>query len=113
MKPDPDNLPVIVLSPAGRLHAGRRFVEFFTANTRNPNTRKAYYRQTSIFLTGAIGRPGAGMAKDAANCAALLHKSEYARALTLSVKPRVLFQLLKPPSKLTWNTRGHDVAGGG
>jgi hypothetical protein len=28
-------------------HAGRRFVEFFAANIRNPNTRKAYYRAAS------------------------------------------------------------------
>jgi len=31
-------------------HAGRRFVEFFTANIRNPNTRKAYYRAASGFF---------------------------------------------------------------
>lgn len=29
--------------------AGRRFVEFFTANIRNPNTRKAYARATADF----------------------------------------------------------------
>jgi integrase/recombinase XerD len=32
-------------------HAGSRFVEFFTANIRNPNTRKAYYRATSEFFS--------------------------------------------------------------
>jgi site-specific recombinase XerD len=32
-------------------HAGRRFVEFFTANIRNPNKRKAYYRATSEFFS--------------------------------------------------------------
>ncbi len=32
-------------------HASRRFVEFFTANIRNPNTRKAYYRATSEFFS--------------------------------------------------------------
>ena len=31
-------------------HAGRRFVEFFTANIRNPNTRKAYYRAACEFF---------------------------------------------------------------
>jgi site-specific recombinase XerD len=36
---------------AARGHqASRRFVEFFTANIRNPNTRKAYYRATTEFL---------------------------------------------------------------
>ena len=30
--------------------AGRPFVEFFTANIRNPNTRRAYYRATSEFF---------------------------------------------------------------
>ena len=57
MKPDPDQLPVILLTetsaPIPALiaargpHAGRRFVEFFTANIRNPNTRRAYYRAVS------------------------------------------------------------------
>ena len=61
MKPDPDNLPVILLTDATSAsvpaliaargpHAGRRFVEFFTANIRNPNTRRAYYRATSEFF---------------------------------------------------------------
>jgi len=52
MKPDPDKLPAIVLTrltPPCRMiarrgpHAGRRFVEFFTSNIDNPNTRRAYY----------------------------------------------------------------------
>ena len=30
--------------------AGRRFVEFFTAKIRNPNTRKAYYRAACEFF---------------------------------------------------------------
>src|ERR1700674_4995698 len=30
-------------------HAARRFVEFFTANIRNPNTRRAYHRAVSDF----------------------------------------------------------------
>jgi site-specific recombinase XerD len=60
MKADSDQLPAVLLTepatpvPAviaarGR-HAGRRFIEFFTANIRNPNTRKAYYRATSEFF---------------------------------------------------------------
>ena len=60
MKTDPDYLPVIVLTEttsavpaviaARGAHAGRRFIEFFTANIRNPNTRKAYYRAAGEFF---------------------------------------------------------------
>jgi integrase/recombinase XerD len=60
MPADSDNLPAILLTePAAPVpaviaargaHAGRRFVEFFTANIRNPNTRKAYYRATCTFF---------------------------------------------------------------
>lgn len=60
MKADLDNPLVILLTatsaavPAliaarGR-HAGRRLFEFFTANIRNPNTRKAYYRSACEFF---------------------------------------------------------------
>jgi integrase/recombinase XerD len=57
---DDDQLPVIVLTEttsavpaviaARGSQAGRRFIEFFTANIRNPNTRKAYYRAASEFF---------------------------------------------------------------
>src|ERR1700731_3138714 len=60
MKADPDNTPAIVLTASDAVvpaliaargqHAGRRFVEFFTANIRNPNTRKAYYRAACEFF---------------------------------------------------------------
>ena len=60
MAADSDNLPAILLTEpaapvpaviAARGHqAGRRFVEFFTANIRNPNTRRAYYRATCEFF---------------------------------------------------------------
>jgi hypothetical protein len=53
MAADPDNLPVVLLTAsdavvpaliaARGLPAGRRFVEFFTANIRNKNTREAYH----------------------------------------------------------------------
>lgn len=42
-------LPSLV-SAAGE-RAGVRFLEFFTANIRNPNTRRAYARAASEFLT--------------------------------------------------------------
>ncbi len=41
-------LPVVIAQAGER--AGRRFVEFFTANIRNPNTRKAYARAVARFL---------------------------------------------------------------
>ncbi len=42
------SLPAL-LSPTA--DASRRFVEFFTVNIRNPNTRKAYARAASQFAT--------------------------------------------------------------
>jgi integrase/recombinase XerD len=42
--------PVPALIDARGAHAGRRFIEFFTANIRNPNTRKAYYRAAAEFF---------------------------------------------------------------
>src|ERR1700678_3721311 len=60
LKADPDSLPVVLPAPqaapgptvvaARGPHASRRFVEFFTANIRNPNTRKAYYRAIAGFF---------------------------------------------------------------
>jgi integrase/recombinase XerD len=60
MKADLDNPPTILLTASDAVvpaliaargrHAGRRFVEFFTANIRNPNTRKAYYRAACEFF---------------------------------------------------------------
>jgi hypothetical protein len=60
MNADLNNPPAIVLDASDAVvpaliaalgrHAGRRFVEFFTANIRNSNTRKAYYRPARKFL---------------------------------------------------------------
>jgi hypothetical protein len=59
VKADLDNPPAILLTTTAAVpaviaargqHAGRRFVEFFTANIRNPNTRKAYCRATCEFF---------------------------------------------------------------
>jgi site-specific recombinase XerD len=41
-------VPVVVAQAGPR--AGRRFVEFFTANIRNPNTRAAYARSVGAFF---------------------------------------------------------------
>jgi integrase/recombinase XerD len=37
-------------------HAGMRFIEFFTANIRNPNTRRAYYNATCRFASWCQAR---------------------------------------------------------
>src|SRR5713101_2361221 len=42
------NLPVVIAAAGER--ASRRFVEFFTANIRNKNTRTAYGRAIGEFL---------------------------------------------------------------
>lgn len=42
-------LPSLIVTAGGRAHM--RFIEFFTANIRNPNTRKAYARATVDFLS--------------------------------------------------------------
>lgn len=49
----PVSLPALVTGTRAQL----RFVEFFTANIRNPNTRRAYARATDEFLTwcAAVG----------------------------------------------------------
>jgi site-specific recombinase XerD len=45
---EPSGVPVVVLA-AGK-KAGLRFLEFFTANIRNPNTRRAYHRACLDFF---------------------------------------------------------------
>ncbi|VVP46898.1 Tyrosine recombinase XerD [Pseudomonas fluorescens] len=47
--PVTQTLPALI-SHAGE-RAGMRFLEFFTANIRNPNTRRAYARAVNEFLT--------------------------------------------------------------
>lgn len=51
------NIPMLVGQAGER--AGMRFLEFFTANIRNPNTRRAYARATDEFLTwcATVGVP--------------------------------------------------------
>ena len=54
------HVPTLV-SHAGE-RAGMRFVEFFTANIRNPNTRRAYARAVNEFLSWchSVGVPDLG-----------------------------------------------------
>jgi integrase/recombinase XerD len=47
-------LPALIVQAGER--AGRRFVEFFTANIRNPNTRDAYARAVRDFFLWCDGR---------------------------------------------------------
>ncbi len=44
----PDLVPAVIVQAGNR--ASRRFLEFFTANIRNPNTRQAYYHAVRLFL---------------------------------------------------------------
>ena len=50
-----ERLPALIRDDGERTRV--RFMEFFTANIRNPNTRRAYARATNEFLTwcGAVG----------------------------------------------------------
>lgn len=52
------NVPVLISQSGDR--ASVRFLEFFTANIRNPNTRRAYARAADEFLTwcAAVGVSG-------------------------------------------------------
>jgi len=69
---DEDRNEIILLTPSGPAlpalvvaagpKASRRFVEFFTANIRNKNTRDAYHRNITAFL--AWWETEAGIALD-------------------------------------------------
>ncbi len=50
----PPSLPAIITSSGPT--APERFLEFFAANIRNPNTRRAYARQVMQFLSWCEGR---------------------------------------------------------
>src|ERR1035437_1060132 len=47
-------LPALIAGAGKR--AARRFLEFFTANTRNRNTRRAYARAAAVFLHWCEGQ---------------------------------------------------------
>ncbi len=51
--PRPIYLPAILTSSGTA--APERFLEFFAANIRNPNTRRAYFRQVMQFLVWCEG----------------------------------------------------------
>src|SRR6202045_660849 len=50
LTPMPDTRLALALIAAAGEQAGRRYVEFFTANIRNPHTRRAYARACSRFF---------------------------------------------------------------
>jgi integrase/recombinase XerC len=50
------SLPVPTLVAAAGGRAQKRFIEFFTANIRNRNTRRAYAQAVSEFLAWCEGR---------------------------------------------------------
>lgn len=62
MRSSPNSLQVPVLVTQAGERAGVRFLEFFTGNIRNPNTRRAYARAVNEFLTWcqAVGVPDLG-----------------------------------------------------
>ena len=50
-----ENLPATIADAGPK--AGRRFVEFFTANIRNKNTRAAYAQAVKLFFQWCDPRP--------------------------------------------------------
>ena len=55
----PSGMAVPALIAAAGKRASRRFIEFFTANIRNKNTREAYAGPSTLSWPGATrGRPG-------------------------------------------------------
>jgi integrase/recombinase XerD len=56
LRPHSGSLTVPALIGDAGEHAARRFLEFFTANIRNPNTRAAYAQAVAQFLRWCEGR---------------------------------------------------------
>src|SRR4051794_20759548 len=55
-RPGAGRLPAPAIIPDAGGGAARRFLEFFTANIRNPNTRAAYAQAVAQFLRWCDGR---------------------------------------------------------
>jgi site-specific recombinase XerD len=53
--PPPDQIVPALIADAGD-HAAWRYIDFFTSNIRNPNTRRAYGRACATFLAWCDGR---------------------------------------------------------
>ncbi len=85
--------------------AAERFAEFFTANIRNKNTRRAYYKAVCRFADWCAGR-------DITNLAQLkpIHVATYIEALAAEVaKPSVKQHLAAIRMLLDWLVVGHVI----
>jgi hypothetical protein len=71
--------PVLVAAAAYR--AQKRFIEFFTANIRNRNTRRAYAQAVSEFLAWCEHHPPALDCGRAAGARCRLHRGADPRAI--------------------------------
>ncbi|WP_456293248.1 tyrosine-type recombinase/integrase [Pseudomonas sp. AK106] len=80
-------VPALVIQAGER--AGRRFLEFFTANIRNPNTRRAYARATQEFLTWCQSVGVSGLADVAPLHVATWIELQQHRLAAPSVKQRL------------------------
>ncbi|RYB01649.1 tyrosine-type recombinase/integrase [Lichenibacterium ramalinae] len=72
-----DRVPAVITAASDR--AAYRFLEFLTAQIRNPNTRRAYVRAVSAFLTWLEAQGVASIAK-----ASSLHLEAYVEQLIRS-----------------------------
>ena len=69
-----DRVPALVVAAGDR--AAYRFLEFFTAQIRNPNTRRAYVRAVGAFLTWLEAQGAASIVE-----ASSLHVAAYVEQL--------------------------------
>ncbi len=96
-----DRVPALVTAAGDR--AAYRFLEFFTAQIRNPNTRRAYVRAVGAFLTWLEAQGVASI-----SAASSLHVAAYVEQLTRSEQsaPTVKQQLAAIRSLYDWLTAG-------
>lgn len=76
-------LPVLPALFAPTPDAAKRYVEFFTANIRNPNTRRAYARAAAEFAAWCSGPAGIAELRDIEP----IHVSSYVETLGLRLAP--------------------------
>lgn len=87
--------------------AARRYVEFFAANIRNPNTRRAYARATAEFAAWCAGPAGIGELRDIEP----VHVAAYVETkLTLLAAPSVKQQLAAIRMLFDWLVIGQQLA---
>ena len=76
-------LPLLPALFAPTPEAAKRYVEFFTANTRNPHTRRAYARAAAEFAAWCSGPAGLAELRDIEP----VHVAAYIEALALRLAP--------------------------